>query len=111
MPKGSRLLRRPAEHSHSLRRSAVTVLTLGEAEAFAARTLAAIERMYGAAYSRKERGDADRERVASDLAGLRECYVSTPPYGQSVLRTGELVHARRYSDNLRRTAALYGVTS
>ncbi len=106
----------------------MTVLTLGEAEAFAARTLAAIERMYGAAYARKERGDADRERVVSNIEGLRRHDDSQgdewvdPDEGPQPSRCSWCTYddraidwpctdARRYSDGLRRTAALYGVTS
>ncbi len=53
---------------------------------------------------------ADRERVDSDLAGLQdhplargghECWCGNEPPCDD---------ARRYSDGLRRTAALYGVT-
>ncbi len=50
---------------------------------------------------------ADRERVASDLAGLRECYLLD---GQTPKSKQDGLHARRYADNLTRTARLYGVT-
>ncbi len=56
---------------------------------------------------------ADRERVQSDLAGLRQ-------HGESLRSPGfcercdrrlqPCPDARRYSDGLRRTAALYGVS-
>ncbi len=55
----------------------------------------------------EDRYAADRERVESDLAGLRECWH---------WRHGNLWptiehHATRYAEGLRRTAALYGVTA
>jgi hypothetical protein len=76
------------------------VLTLEQAEDLAARTLAAIAyRHRDAPCTWRCAPDlADRERVASDLAGLRE-------HERRCCSDG-----RRYEDGLRRTAALYGVT-
>jgi hypothetical protein len=93
-------------------------LTLEQAEDLAARTLAAIEEQECDAYALRgpfrsvtshamRRCAADRERVASDLAGLRECIAAAD--SAPGLWTTLHKHARRYSDNLRRTGALYGV--
>lgn len=99
---------------------------LGEAEDLAAATLAAID-----AYPRIDAiRAADRERVASDLAGLRE-HLPDPGAWRSYPNPNEYVacqaegcscperyddgpewpcpDARRYLAGLRRTAALYGV--
>ncbi len=86
------------------------VLKLAAAEDLAARTLAAIGWQEELLESRigAERVTADRERVASDLEGLRECHQYDASSG--ALWSLMLPHARRYSDNLHRTAALYGVT-
>jgi hypothetical protein len=80
-------------------------MTPDEATDLAAKTLAAIDALD---YSRLrlDIDQADRERVESDLAGLRDCWS---------FRWGEYFHdlaphAERYMDGLRRTAALYGVT-
>lgn len=87
-------------------------MTPAEAEALAARTLAEI------AYW-ENRGDnpdphiADRERVASDLAGLRSHLASTveeDDWWCWFCREGDCEDAPRYAASLRRTAALYGVT-
>jgi hypothetical protein len=78
-----------------------------EAADLAARTFAAIDAVNGGP-AHDGTHAADRERVASDLAGLRDCY--------RVSFTGDRVgkghegHATRYADGLRRTATLYGVT-
>lgn len=82
------------------------VLSLPDAERLAKRTLAAIAEWDTPCigWEPKDHYDTDRERVDSDLAGLRECW----PSGQYPLFPGL---ARRFSDNLRRTATLYGVTS
>lgn len=79
-------------------------MTLTEAEDLAARTLAAIEHYVWDTYDdfRRKHWTADRERVASDLAGLRDCFPLTYDC--------DMRHARRYTASLRRTAALYGVT-
>ena len=77
------------------RSDASHVLTLAEAGALAERIVAKID-----AWVDADETDAYcRERVASDLAGLREH--PCQPFG--------CADARRYSDGLRRTAALYGV--
>ena len=52
---------------------------------------------------------ADRERVASDLAGIRRHHTETDVCAVDWL-TWPCADARRYSDGLKRTAALYGVT-
>lgn len=90
------------------------VLSLPDAERLAERTLAAI-------VARQEKAAdyrhylADRERVASDLAGVRQ----HEPEGHTCENTDSVYwssleypcdDARRYSDGLLRTAALYGVT-
>ncbi len=94
----------------------MSVLTLPEAEDLAARTLTGIDERHAWASRETDEGFyllvisvvADRERVASDLAGLRECWAIS--YSDRLdLRDLMASHARRYSDNLRRTAALYGV--
>lgn len=88
------------------------VLSLPDAERLAERTLAAIGNTYPPLAA-----DTDRERVASDLAGLRRhASDSISSECQWCLGgTGEYdgwpcADARSYSDGLRRTAALYGVT-
>jgi hypothetical protein len=74
------------------------VLTLEQAEDLAARTLVAINDEHEMIYDGASlRHDADRERVASDLDGLRE-------HERRCCSDG-----RRYEDGLRRTAAVYGV--
>lgn len=75
-------------------------LTIEQATDLAERTLAAIDRLD---YSRlrADIDQADRERVASDLAGLLDCW--------SASRHERARHADRYVAGLRRTAALYGV--
>jgi hypothetical protein len=108
------------------------VLTIAQAEALAVRIVAAIdaldadERRY-ADVRHYWHYAADRERVASDLAGLREhandgtgdctgwsvedfecSYGQTVDY-HDVWRTWPCPDARRYADGLLRTAALYGV--
>lgn len=87
-------------------------MTPGEAEYLAARTYDAIDlcevgavahpddfAQYAAGWA------ADRERIESDLAGLRACEAqraTTCPHVEA--------HAENYADGLRRTARLYGVT-
>jgi hypothetical protein len=77
-------------------------VTPQEAETLAARVLAAID----AELTRYE-AYADRERVQSDLLGIREvhawCRIHDVPYEPG------FSHARRYTDGLKRTAALYGI--
>jgi hypothetical protein len=86
----------------------VTVLTLAEAEDLAARTLAAIFAEEQSARSEHRPDIAhcapDRERVASDLAGLRRYWLGT----RFVARLIVTPYAEACSDNLRRTARLYG---
>jgi hypothetical protein len=56
---------------------------------------------------------ADRERVASDLAGLRDHHrgsdILTDECGRCYQMSGPCDDARRYADGLLRTADLYGV--
>jgi hypothetical protein len=82
-------------------------VTPAEAEALAERTVAAID-----ADTRYETL-ADRERVASDLAGLRRHQPEAPDgYACASCRTSGLwpcPDAHAFSDGLLRTAALYGV--
>jgi hypothetical protein len=107
------------------------VLTLAQAEDLATRTLAAIDEQERDAAALRgplrsvtphamRRCAADRERVASDLEGLRRhvpllMYFDVDPTGIPFCRACEVddawpcPDARRYSDNLRRTARLYGV--
>jgi hypothetical protein len=79
-------------------------MTPAEAETLAARTLHAID----AELTRYE-ASADRERVASDLLGLREVCAYWRTNGLEGDPTGHS-HGRRYADGLKRTAALYGIT-
>jgi hypothetical protein len=96
----------------------MAVLTVAQAEDLAVRTLAAIdaldmeERRY-ADVRHYWHYAADRERVASDLAGLREHHLIEHPAHGLVCRHGGTLpcpDARRYADGLLRTADLYGVT-
>lgn len=48
---------------------------------------------------------ADRERVASDLEGLRDCQA----FDDANMYVTSTMHAYRYAEGLRRTARLYGV--
>ncbi len=84
-------------------------LTLAAAEDLAARTLAAIGWQEELLEGRigVERVAADRERIESDLAGLR----GHASIVQCHDHVGEWPcdDARRYSEGLLRTAALYGV--
>lgn len=52
---------------------------------------------------------ADRERVASDLAGLRLHYLARGGHGCYCGSEWLCDDHARYADGLRRTAALYGV--
>lgn len=82
-------------------------LTVEQAEALAEKVLAAIYRQRVLSSVPPAIHAADRQRVASDLAGLRDvetfqeckcgCWQMNP-------------HAYRYSDGLIRTAKLYGAT-
>jgi hypothetical protein len=98
-----------------------TVLTVEQAEDLADRTLAVIDtesRVWAVVPTLRAHIDADRERVASDLAGLRghaqrDGVLSSGIVGRSCPTDGRwewCADARRYSDGLLRTAALYGVT-
>lgn len=81
------------------------MVDLAWAEDLAARTLSAIDARYPNAQGRLgEFIAADRERVTSDLAGLRECWQN------GIVPMTHVLHAARYEANLRRTAALYPVT-
>lgn len=81
-------------------------MTPEQATDLAARTLAAIGRQDMAYGTLSPTTDADRERVASDLAGFLEaCRYA------DVGLPGHRAAAERFADNLRRTAALYGVMS
>lgn len=75
----------------------------------AARTLAAIDEPGPFRQHFARMHAADRERVASDLAGLRD---HTTAGGWCSVHDYWLGcdDAARYADGLRRTAALYGVT-
>lgn len=92
-------------------------MTPAEAEALAAATLAAIAADDQAFLDRfghhppydsprEKHRRVDRERVASDLAGLR----AHGPADDCGWGERPCPDRRRYADGLRRTAALYGVT-
>lgn len=85
-------------------------MTLAQAEDLAARTLAA---MAGSNFTHRneDHAAADRERVASDLAGLREHrgLLHACLRGVEDL-TQDCPDAARYAAGLVRTAALYGIT-
>jgi hypothetical protein len=87
-------------------------LTVEQAEDLTARTFDAIDARLGDLHPALRHGalnlNADRERIASDLAGLRECWGNLPPDRGPWTHFER--HARRYSDGPRRTARLYGVT-
>lgn len=85
-------------------------MTTDQAADLAARTLAAIDANADAGDGIGDESHAvDRERVASDLAGLRgHNNVGTD---WCVCETPFCPDAARYADGLRRTAALYGVTA
>lgn len=89
-------------------------MTPAEAEDLAARTLAAIDACSEFSSVHRMGYAADRERVASDLAGLRQHYPFTDGIGRECChdssRPMPCPDARRYADGLKRTAALYGVT-
>jgi hypothetical protein len=89
-------------------------MDLAEAEALAARIVAAIERdeAHAAIDGYGDHYDADRERVASDLRVIRWAAVGPPgtPLGHMPdPRTTDGLILAEASANLRRTAALYGV--
>lgn len=71
----------------------------------AARALAAIDLYWGEDPATLDVRTADRERVASDLAGLRTHTDCLHDDGDRTCHD-----KRRYADGLRRTAALYGLT-
>ena len=77
-------------------------MTLEEAEALAERTLAAIVAAQEQAADYRHYY-ADRERVASDLAGLRDCWWRASHQGRM-----DEPHATRYTEGLLRTARLWG---
>jgi hypothetical protein len=89
-------------------------VTPDQAHDLAARALAAIDSEwkrwddYQPGATDEEHLDADRERVASDLALIREC-AEFLSYEQPALAFCEWVGAKAEA-GLRRTAALYGVT-
>jgi hypothetical protein len=78
------------------------MMTPTQAEVLAERIIAAIEASEDDVPH--ERRGIDRDRVASDIAGLRECWQN------GVIPMLHVLHAARYEAGLRRTADLYGVT-
>lgn len=102
-------------------------MTPAEAEDLAARTVKIIDGRLNDLHPALRHGalnlNADRERVASDLAGLLDhdnvndgdcgrCVVPEwgyPTHGHSHPQAWPCPDARRYADGLRRTAALYGL--
>lgn len=94
------------DHLYSAEFAGTAVVTLREAEQLAGAALAAIDQAYDG--QPNEIGRADRERVKSDLAGLRR---HTPALCEWLCPApGECPDRRAFTDGLRRTAALYGVT-
>ena len=90
----------------------MTVLAVGQAEQLAERTLTAIDAAPGVCSP--DEYATDRERVASDLEGLRECEEAASRmldrrevWSRDVAAVQRA--ARRFSDGLLRTARLYGV--
>jgi hypothetical protein len=95
-----------------LGREAGIRITFTQADELAARTLAAIDRLTHSHAGEDPHWIADRKRVASDLAGLREhrgCGDPANPRLCMACGREPCPDAHRYADNLRRTAALYGV--
>jgi hypothetical protein len=96
----------------------MAVLTVAQAEDLAVRIVAAIdaldadERRYADVRHYRHYA-ADRERVESDLAGLRDHHrgsgILTDECGRCYQMSGPCDDARRYADGLLRTADLYGV--
>ncbi len=90
------------------------VLSIKQAEDLAARMLRYLALC--SAPGASKRHDADRDRIASDLDGLCE-HQPIMPGGDTCDRCDAefcdwpCSDARRYSDNLRGTATLYGVES
>lgn len=87
-------------------------MTPAEAEALAERTLAAINRRCGPCEQctvEECATAADRERVASDLAGWQAHALNLGNHDDHGDDGDECPDARRYADGLLRTAALYGV--
>lgn len=99
------------EAGHGMTTQLTTAMTLDEAQRLHDAALAAIggSEHHPPVHKSQCALCADRERLASDLAGLDGCYRYTTR-GRALDRRHES-HAHRYSDGLRRTAALYGVTS
>lgn len=98
----------------------MSILSLGQAEDLAVRTLAAIDRraerwVYGLKPDLSEFYDADRKRIASDLAGLRwhtdsPCSCCDGTCGCREHDGPPCPDRARYAEGLLLTAALYGVT-
>jgi hypothetical protein len=101
----------PAGQSRATSTSEVggAVMTPAAAARLAARTLTAIDQACDGRVG-EPLPAADRDRVASDLLGLREVWAYWRTNGLDGDPTGHS-HGRRYADGLRRSAALYGVTS
>jgi hypothetical protein len=100
---GFRADERPAAREEEGTPSAV--LTVERAEDLAARTRYAIEAQEYGPLPSLDHYTADWARVKSDLAGLRE-----HDSAHYAMRGDGCVTCLRYSDGLRRMAALYGVT-
>lgn len=85
------------------------MMTVEQAEGLAARTLAEIDRAlpYAARPGCPYSTDTDRQRIASDLTGLRGSLCDCGCLGVSA---GQEHHADRYVTGLLLTAAAYGVT-
>ena len=107
-------LRVAEEHTGCMDVAEQMTMTLAAAEDLAAQTLAAIDEKYAAWLD--DAGPwpaADRERVASDLAGFREASVLLEGVEESqwtTLHRFAFMARVRYDKGLRRTAALYGVS-
>jgi hypothetical protein len=93
---------------------APTALPLSEAEALAKRIIAVIDSRWQETLFEGKHGTSDRERIASDLEGLRMHFHNGGEPGLDGCMCGQrwpCPDAVRYADGLRRTAALYGVSS
>lgn len=83
-------------------------MTPEQASSLAARTLAAIDAPGPIRYGDRALQDADRARVASDLAGLRFATAEADRRGYESGWTNWRHVAWIFEDGLIRTAALYG---
>jgi hypothetical protein len=97
----------PAGQSRATSTSSAAAMTPAAAASLAARTLTAIDQACAGRVG-EPLPAADRDRVASDLLGLREVWAYWRTHGLEGDPTLHS-HGRRYADGLKRTAALYRV--